>query len=702
MTSSRLIDALDARFASFPFVFFLVSDLVGMSMWTILRKVGATYGFYQEALPSSDTHLLQLDAVTVTGCLDTAGLKEVSEKRGIRFSSEALDIVTNVSKFKERTLRETFPISQCGHNVMVTTPPRWENHFMQLMAFGLLRRAAIGTCMLFATYFAVAKSDGTGRSIFNGKKLSKTFFAPPPPVCLPDLAELLKVISAAFSDCRRLFLLTGDWRHWFHQIAFNPEIAPFFSLSMKTKERGRECFHWTSIPMGWSWSPFLAQAIGYLLIIVALAEIGLEVTASIRNSSSPPPYILLRSAGSTIFICLWYDNVLFITDDGDLSKRFFSKFSVVCRRFRAVFKHWTEFRGSHLLTRNIPNIPSAGASPLPLYLGLQFALSSKRNRDQPGSVTLTWRPDPEKKARWLSAIEEGEMAAGSKLGVSPRAVLQIIGRVMWFHHISLRPLLEISDVIEKTRVCATVAAAHGWRTPLHMLGSHMRETCLIARSLMSTFDNWIQHRPIETKGLIHAASDSSKPLGGYCFWSSTRDLIEMRTIIWNADMLPSHIFLKELLAATLAIECLCQRYRETLIILCIDNSAAAWCLRRLFSSTVNGLEMVTRVHRALTSAGNVLRTIQVGSLDNPADIPTRKGKRKNELEERTARMFAIIDGERSKTVVRSMSTADVRHEELEKDDGFDSDESMNEEDPNEEMWDSLSEDDEVAPVERLE
>ena len=150
-----------------------------------------------------------------------------------------------------------------------------------------------------------------------------------------DFADLLRLICNTFRNCTRIFLLSGDWRHWFHQMRLHAEVAKYFSLTIKHSVTGqskakRTFYNWTCLPMGWSWSPWIAQCVGYGIIILTLLKMGLVIPDSILQADSPPPYILLTHGTSTLFVCLWIDNVLVVTDDGNLCTKFYSAFDQTC------------------------------------------------------------------------------------------------------------------------------------------------------------------------------------------------------------------------------------------------------------------------------------------------------------------------------------------------------------------------------------
>ncbi|MCG3772893.1 MAG: hypothetical protein JW384_04117 [Nitrosomonadaceae bacterium] len=131
---------------------------------------------------------------------------------------------------------------------------------------------------------------------------------------------------------------------------------------------------------------------------------------------------------------------------------------------------------------------------------------------------------------------------------------------------------------------------------------------------------------------IFLATDSSKPMWAYLFWTSYRSCAPEeapRSGNWidfgdHPNINEATIFVKELLTAVIAIEALCKRYRRRKIVLFIDNTAAAGVVRRLASSTAYGNELAKRLDVALSVSACSVTVVTLTSEQNPADSPTRK------------------------------------------------------------------------------
>lgn len=221
------------------------------------------------------------------------------------FAVRALMLITSFTYF----LSEVDPPSKIRY---IKTDSRWNtlptpetSHLSQLLSFGLVVMLGSGLVRGVSTYFAISKSDGTARSIFNARWFSlrcKT----PPSTNLPDVVQVLLALEELFRDCRTPTLLEGDFRHYFHQLPLEKDISSYFCLNF-----AHVFYRWTSLPMGWSYSPFIAQAIGMGTILTTLERCGCGVS-EYKELDTPPSMVILRDNKGKSFLvaALWYDNIL--------------------------------------------------------------------------------------------------------------------------------------------------------------------------------------------------------------------------------------------------------------------------------------------------------------------------------------------------------------------------------------------------------
>ena len=142
--------------------------------------------------------------------------------------------------------------------------------------------------------------------------------------------------------------LNLDLRHWFHQLKLANRFKRFFALRMtdqeesNTPEQERQRFYVypNAHPMGWFMSPLVGQSTTWGLILHRRggsfpASFGLPTDQELNRHSSPFPWLPLRGGGG-IFVIL--DNILIVTPDDALRKRWFEHIVSNCNEFHAYLK----------------------------------------------------------------------------------------------------------------------------------------------------------------------------------------------------------------------------------------------------------------------------------------------------------------------------------------------------------------------------
>lgn len=273
------------------------------------------YGFssYGEATPSLETANLPLDPIMVTGRVNPKCFPFTYTK----FAYDACHLLNDVDSMKE-ILRDPNGTLQVVYSLRVSK--KWQDHFEGLREYCLVDHIPVGEVLFVSTYFAVAKGDGARcRSIFNGKRLS-SFCRPPPPVCLPEIPCILRMAADLHADLsgRKGFLkspivLTADFRHWFHQIRISHQMSRYFCLSFESNRFVR----WCVLPMGFSWSPRLAQCICWAIVLgdpkVEAHGYGIrQAREECKDLAHPPSFIFIRNKEGIVcgIIFCWYDNII--------------------------------------------------------------------------------------------------------------------------------------------------------------------------------------------------------------------------------------------------------------------------------------------------------------------------------------------------------------------------------------------------------
>ena len=568
-------------------------------LWQLLRGAGGNYSpaaIYDEGeIDNPDPSFLPLDPVDVAG---QANLGAMNGRLHARFTLYALSLIMSVAVF----VRDVQPPAL---DYMPSTMPKWTSHLQALAAttptpilVPVAKALVLGVC----SYFAVAKGTEYARAIFNGRRFSARCKVPPS-TNLPDVVTLLQALSRLPG---RMTFVEGDIRHFFHQLKLHQEISRFFCV----RQHGT-FWRWSTLPMGWSWSPFIAQSISMGMIIEVLENCGVSMELY-KNLNQPPALI---EVPDVLVAAVWYDNILLATTNANLGLKFYQKFRTMvdARHFNLTMKEWNLHHPRSLTE----------GSTHPVYLGLEFSSRpTKRQRSEDDKVNvLHWR-HTEKRITTFKALDLLRKDGDPKSQLTPRIIAKICGSLMWDAHVAGIPLCRKSELIDLIRLVGTSARQSGWDSVLVL----NEEALALLRGEVSLaiINDWKSLPRVVTTNNIFVATDSSDLMWGAIAWDDTDSpILSLEGQVWPDSIAKEHIFLKELLAATITIERLAKKHASAKIHVITDNTACAAVLRRLASSSKAGCELARRVDNALSASGCTLQVIIVSSADNPADEPSR-------------------------------------------------------------------------------
>ena len=235
---------------------------------------------------------LPLDPVTPdnVACIKNPAL-------GFAFGESAWRVITDPRYFYTMVVNSSESINP----IIMRTASDYREHVSFLKDWGLLETA--NKVYIAGRYFAVAKRaeerrDDKARTIYDGRTLNG-FCRRPPPVNIPDPVDVSRFISTIPSA--RLCIYLADFRHFFHQFGLHEAIRPFFGLSID-----EQLFQWVTLPMGFSWAPFVAQATAMALI----AEATQQYHARDYTTDTGIPHYIETKKGSRIY--LTYDNLAIV------------------------------------------------------------------------------------------------------------------------------------------------------------------------------------------------------------------------------------------------------------------------------------------------------------------------------------------------------------------------------------------------------
>ena len=349
-------------------------------LWQLLRGSGYGYGSiednpHQEAARAADN--LPLDPIEVAGCADLKALK--TKAIGCFFVEAALLLILCVSSFTGQMMQGVTRPERTYVN------PRYDQHFKELERAGILKRCRADRLKFCSGYFAVPKKGRWARAIFNGKRLSERFKCPPP-TNIPDICAVIRKIDQLNQETGNngFSVVTGDFRHFFHQIKLSPEISKFFGLTLgNSKQRSRvfrpRSYEWTTLPMGWSYSPVIAQAIAWRTI--SHAEEGEEKHICIDGMSSSPMFVPVNSEGKTVgFAVVYYDNYLIVSTCPRIAEELNRRILRNAKLFKIAIKEHEYFSRKDLIQswEAQRKMEQPSKSRTLIFLGVVMALAPKR------------------------------------------------------------------------------------------------------------------------------------------------------------------------------------------------------------------------------------------------------------------------------------------------------------------------------------
>ena len=165
-----------------------------------------------------------------------------------------------------------------------------------------------------------------------------------------------------------------------------------------------------------------------------------------------------------------------------------------------------------------------------------------------------------------------------------------------------------------------------------LVHNRWNETCVLSSvefgGLQVTLQNMINAPPQALKKLskmsrvILIAADASDHLGG----AVVTDETGIQSELGSAFSFPpavKHIFLKEVIAARIAIVRVLRDLHDVHVVLLEDNTAATGAISRGWSTSIMATEEISKIYKLLDKKNCQLTVRNVPSAANPADEPSR-------------------------------------------------------------------------------
>ncbi len=580
----------------------------------IMRELGYNYDPYFYDSPDEEIDISKLseeeliaavDPVDCAGCLHMNKLKSASMTMAPIFQ---LGIGYLVNGMRPLLIdKNTWPAA-AKHTLPFLLPL-----MLLLASWGVVEDTTKMHLPLHAicAFFVVPKAFGKLRIVFDGRPLNEVM-RPPPPVCLPTIAEVLLRLSTT----RPQVVFLADFRHFFHQIPL-PEDFKVVGSAIRQPDSSPGAasgafFRCLTLPMGLSWAPFFAQSLSW--IFLTFAQPGAPQFFRHSATERLPTFAdVINEEGEVVgFATIIYDNLIVATNSVDpsfhakLQKRLTGNAKYFNFRFKEFFKYRSHpgdtkapIRGYNVLDEKQP------CPPLPIFMGVEFSLSP-----------IAWRHVAKRKEKAKAIIGPPRTF---------RDVAKKVGLIIWdacVRQIRLSSVKHIIDVLKHLHI----SSKKGWDVDIPAdlcSATWLHDADLILVEIAE--NNWhFPKSPREAPGMaeIFAASDASDSQGGGVIFDSgggVRDHISYK------EKLSIHIFIKESKALMKLVYRIIKYHTTgpTIIIIAIDNIPARRAFEKAYSTNSAVCKIVERVYCRLDAVGHELRLVDIDTKLNVGDCMTR-------------------------------------------------------------------------------
>jgi hypothetical protein len=540
-------------------------------------------------LISEETHERDLDPIDNAGCLDTEKLRETARNAGMKWAEDGMRVLSDKSFFKRRVLLPEAEWRDIGR-IGTKTRHSLLGILVTLTAAGVLHVFDVSRwhVMCMAALFLVPKGIDRWRVVVDCRPLNARC-ASPPPVNLVDLPTLLRLIRPY------RWFVTADYRHWFYQMPLADSLRPWFTVGL---ERDAGVWALGVLAMGWSWAPYVSLCAAYAILCGEQSSLKHGVRVEVPKDGTVPYVKIFRNGKMVGIALIFYDNFLLATEDFLAAHEVREMFIKNSRRHGAQFKE----------------------DPTPIMSRATMLGIDLDVRDG----TLHWSHTQKRKV----AAREAAQRMSDRRPVTPRMVAGVVGLMVWHSVATFTPLFRMAhlfDILANVQRTQGVKNRADWRKefdlPLEARVQLQAACNVIADSGNFTFP---ADEPITRNSVTIACDASNLAVGGVVCNGENEGRFFIRR--FDKGSTRSHIFIKELLGALWSLQwAIEQGWVKPLdaVEVLIDNRAAMYALRRLYSRNKDANKIIQRVEEL--ARANQLKLVfePIDTARNPADEPSR-------------------------------------------------------------------------------
>ena len=558
-----------------------------MNLWQLLKILCLPLVYQSSLMDDVEDRGLStapLDPIEVACSFDyEEGLPEYP------FVNVAVASISDPTFFKQHVLKQS---ARATGTKRTHTRHAYKGHLVMLEKYGVVTRIAAHLVLCLCRYFAVAKTETISRSIFDGRNVSDMCNTPPT-MRLPDTGNISKYFAAHPGDVR---LIALDLRHYFHQIRLHKEIQPYFVVCV-----GGQHYVWKALPMGWSWSPAIAQSLTIAVAAEAARNISLDgasVSVDLNSSSEVPGHFDISVKGRKARVYVTYDNVLFV-GEGRLTGLWADAVQELCKERRLHIKD-----GSF---HDTTSKDMAREGTKFEHLGMELSVTSGGRRCvNVASASL------EKWSRTLCT---------AKTTRTNRVAARMIGMILHGTRMRFGSLLSARKTLGIARTLGK-QAQNNWNNACCLSVQDYGYLMMALNTLVTANPVKLEIPSGKRRDVLVVAADASDHKGGAVLVPKDGYM----QLLGNSFTFPkeyTHIFLKEVMAARICIDRAAKLHPRSHIVLLEDNTAAAGAIARGWSSSWRATEEIDKLYAHLKMHDCVLTVRSVPSASNPADEPSR-------------------------------------------------------------------------------
>ena len=398
-----------------------------------------------------------------------------------------------------------------------------------------------------------------------------------------------------------------------------------------------EAYQAIVLPQGWSWSPSLATALSYGIVLGEWpTHLRYLIDWETLKGDTSPAFVPLREKdGTEVGLFTFYiDNFYLVTNNAKLTAEIREHVIRRAKYCRCAFKVKPSFPVDPVTGETCPELPTDSG----IFLGvrLTFVIAEHRwiwTHANPETISLEV---PTKHQR--------------------RKFASIVGFLNWDNMISLEGLGCMQPIFSIIRrVTKGVNKKEQWREIVEISNEEKIILEAALKKASTRIGCGVNDADCAPTEYVFVATDASKWKTAWVELPTQRvtmeDLKRLKTAFagtsWDvAEANPLwHIFYKELEAVVWAVEVMALRHPGKLIVLATDNSAVFYMLMRGFTGVEAAIPMLDEIKRHLSENGCHLLPVLISGSQQIADCPTRNAEFEwSRLEATWLHLHAVVNG----------------------------------------------------------